>query len=94
MFGFSQFFSDNTFVSHTTLALISSLFNVAHLFRGALKAAAVQITVEKSPSQQFTGQQFRFGLHVENVAEPDHDAATKSHKSFVNDESKLAQPLQ
>jgi hypothetical protein len=31
---------------------------------------------------------------VENVAEPDHDAATKSQKSFVNDESKLAQPLQ
>jgi hypothetical protein len=28
MFGFSQFFSKNTFVSHTTLALISSLFNV------------------------------------------------------------------
>jgi hypothetical protein len=89
MFGFSQFFSKNTFVSHTTLALISSLFNVAHLFRGALKAAAVQITVEKSPSQQFTGQQFRFGLHVENVAEPDHDAAAEPQHGFEADEDNL-----
>ena len=55
MFGFPQFFSENTFVSHTTLALNSSLFNVAHLFRGALKAAAVQITVVKFPYHLFAG---------------------------------------